>query len=291
MEIGMTLPSMVSGLDRATLLQWCRRIDDGPFSTLAIGERIAYPNVELFTTLAAAAAVTERVTLMSTIVVLPAHPAIEVAKMAATIDVLSGGRLRLGVGIGGRDEDFRALERSDARRHQVLDEQVALMQRVWAGDAPHEGMHPVGPAPVQAGGPPLYSGALGPKSVARSAQWADGVIGFLLDPAGEDVASTFRSIEAAWQQAGRAQAPRHVTSFWYALGQNGSTQLQTYAARYLAIFGEEFATAMSQACSAHSPAALRDAISRLEDAGCDELILVPTSADLDELDALVELIS
>jgi hypothetical protein len=118
-----------------------------------------------------------------------------------------------------------------------------------------------------------------------------GCDGFLLDPASEDVASTFRSIETAWQQAGRTHAPRHVTSFWYALGPDSSTQLHAYAARYLAIFGEEFATAMSQACSAHSPAAVRAAISRLEDAGCDELILVPTSADLDELDALTELIS
>jgi alkanesulfonate monooxygenase SsuD/methylene tetrahydromethanopterin reductase-like flavin-dependent oxidoreductase (luciferase family) len=287
----MTLPSMVSGLDRTTILDWCRRVDEGPFSTLAIGERIAYPNVELFTTLAAAAAVTERVTLMTTIVVLPAHPAIEVAKMAATIDVLSNGRLRLGVGVGGRDEDFRALERSDAGRHQRLDDQVAVMRRVWAGDAPREDMHPVGPAPIQAGGPPLYSGALGPKAVARSARWADGIIGFLLDPAGEDVASTFRAIEAAWQTAGRSEPPRHVTSFWYALGPDGPARLHRYATSYLGIFGDGFATAMADACSASSATAVRDAIRRLEDAGCDELILVPTSADLDELDQLIDLIT
>src|SRR4051794_30225270 len=108
MEIGMTLPSMIAGLDRRTMIEWFRRIDEGPFSTLAIGERITYPNVELFTTLAAAAAVTEQVRLMTTVVVLPAHAAVEVAKMAATIDVLSDGRLALGVGVGGRDEDYRA---------------------------------------------------------------------------------------------------------------------------------------------------------------------------------------
>jgi alkanesulfonate monooxygenase SsuD/methylene tetrahydromethanopterin reductase-like flavin-dependent oxidoreductase (luciferase family) len=290
MEIGMTLPSMVGGLDRATSLEWFRQVDDGPFSTLAIGERIAYPNLELFTTLAAAAVATERVMLMSTIAVLPAHPAIEVAKMAATIDVLSGGRFRLGVGVGGREEDYRALERSDARRHQVLDEQVAMMRRIWRGEAPHEDMHPVGPPPVQAGGPPLYSGALGPKSIARSAQWADGVIGFLLDPLGEDVATTFRSVDDAWQEVGRAVAPRHLTSFWYALGAGGAAQLHGYAERYLGIFGNESATSMAAVCSAHSAAAVRDAITRLEDAGCDELVLVPTSADLGELAALVDLV-
>jgi alkanesulfonate monooxygenase SsuD/methylene tetrahydromethanopterin reductase-like flavin-dependent oxidoreductase (luciferase family) len=287
----MTLPSMIRGLDRTTTLEWCRRIDQGPFSTLAVGERIAYPNVELFTTLAAAAAVTERVALMTTIVVLPAHPAIEVAKMAATIDVLSEGRLRLGVGVGGRDEDFRALERSDAGRHQILDGQVALMRRVWAGEPPHDDMHEVGPAPIRAGGPPLYSGALGPKSVARSARWAEGIIGFLLDPVGEDVGSTFRAIEAAWRTAERTEPPRHVTTFWYALGPDGPTRLHSYATSYLGIFGDGFATSMADACSAHSATAVRDAISRLEDAGCDELILVPTSTDLDELDQLIDLIA
>jgi len=291
MKIGMTLPSMAGGLDRPTLLEWCRRIDEGPFSTLAVGERIAYPNVELFTTLAAAAAVTERVRLMSTIVVLPAHPAIEVATMAATIDVISDGRLTLGVGVGGRDEDYRALERSDARRHQVLDAQVATMRRVWAGDEPEPGMHPVGPAPVQAGGPPLFSGALCPKSTARSARWAQGVAGFLLDPLTADVGRTFRRIESAWVDAGRTDAPTHVTSFWCALGPDGPARLHRYAVDYLAIFGDDIASAMADGCTAHSAAAVRDAIARLAAAGCDELLLVPTTVDLDELDALAELAS
>ncbi|HWA68013.1 MAG TPA: LLM class flavin-dependent oxidoreductase [Mycobacteriales bacterium] len=290
MEIGMTLPSMVSGLDRDTILEWCRRVDEGPFSTLAVGERIAYPNVEMFTTLAAAAAVTQRVTLMTTIVVLPAHPAIEVAKMAATIDVISAGRLRLGVGIGGRGEDFRALERSDAKRHQMLDEQVATMRRVWAGAAPAEGISPVGPAPVRAGGPPLYSGALGPKATARAARWAEGVAGFVLDPIGQDHAATFRMVEDAWSAAGRSERPRHVTSFWYALAADGATQLKDYASRYLAIFGAAVGDSMADLCTASNAGAVTDAVKRLEDAGCDELILVPTSADLAELDRLVDLV-
>ena len=288
MQIGMTVPSMIAGLDRGMLLEWFRRIDDGPFSTLAVGERIAYPNVELFTTLAAAAAVTERVRLMTTVVVLPAHPAIEVAKMAATIDVLSGGRLTLGVGVGGRDEDYRALERADARRHQTLDDQVALLRRVWAGAPPVEGMHPVGPRPVQVGGPPLYSGALGPKSIGRSARWATGVTGFLLDPLGEDAAGTFKTIDEAWRRAGRDEPPRHITSFWYALGTDGADRLHAYAQRYLGIFGDEVAAAMAAACSAHGLGAVLEAIERLEDAGCDEVLLVPTSADPTELDVLVD---
>jgi alkanesulfonate monooxygenase SsuD/methylene tetrahydromethanopterin reductase-like flavin-dependent oxidoreductase (luciferase family) len=290
-EIGLTLPTMIAGVGRDVTLEWCRRIDAGPFSTLALGERIAYQNQEVFVTMAAAAALTERVRIMSTVVVLPMHSAVDVAKQAATIDVLSGGRVVLGVGVGGRDEDYRALEAPFARRHQRLDEQVALMRRVWAGTPPFADMAPVGPAPVQAGGPPLYSGALGPKAIARSAQWAEGICGFSLDPLGDDHRATFASIESAWQGAGRPDAPRHVSSFWYSLGPEGQTHLHAYASKYLGIFGDVAARSMADLCSAWSGRRVRDAIDRFEQAGCDELLLVPTSADPDEVDRLVELIS
>ncbi len=286
----MTVPSMIAGLDRDAIVGWCRGIDTGGYSTLAIGERIAYPNVELFTTLAAAAALTERVRVMSTVVVAPAHPAIELAKMAATIDVISAGRLDLGLGVGGRDEDYRCLERPFDHRHQRLDDQVDLLRRVWAGDAPGPDLHPVGPTPVQDGGPPLYSGALGPKAIARSARWATGIAGFLLDPLGEDAASGFRRIEQAWHDAGRTEAPRHVTSFWYALGDGAAETLHRYARGYLGIFGDGLATAMADSCSVHSEQALRDAIGRLDEAGCDEILLVPTTADPAHLDEVASAI-
>jgi alkanesulfonate monooxygenase SsuD/methylene tetrahydromethanopterin reductase-like flavin-dependent oxidoreductase (luciferase family) len=291
MDIGMTIPSMIEGIDRSTLLDWFRIVDQGPFSTLAIGERIAYPNVEMFTTLAAAAAVTERVKLMTTLVVLPAHPTIDVAKKAATIDVLSGGRLELGVGIGGRDEDFRALGAPYDHRHQRMDDQVALMRRVWAGEEPMDDMHSVGPMPVQPGGPPLYAGALAPKAIARAARWADGILGFMLDPLGEDAKGAFGHVEQAWIDAGRSTPPRQITSFWYALGDDGPTRLNAYARRYLGIFGDDVAAMMADMCTASSPAAITDAIARVGEAGCDELIFVPTTADLADLDALATLLA
>ena len=290
MQIGLTLPSMIGGLDRTTLLEWCRRIDAGPFSTLAIGERIAYPNAELVVTLSMAAAVTERVRLMTTVVILPMHPAVEIAKQVATLDVVSEGRVVLGVGVGGRDEDYRAMEATFERRHQRLDDQVAVLRRVWSGAPPYADMAPVGPPPVQPGGPPLYSGALGPKAIARSAQWAEGICGFVLDPLGEDHWSTFGRIEQAWSDAGRTEAPRHVTSFWYALGEGGRDRLRDYARGYLGIFGDEAAGFMADLTTAWSADRVLDAFGRLADAGCDELLLVPTSADPDEVDRAAELV-
>jgi alkanesulfonate monooxygenase SsuD/methylene tetrahydromethanopterin reductase-like flavin-dependent oxidoreductase (luciferase family) len=132
--------------------------------------------------------------------------AIHVAKQAATIDVLSGGRFVLGVGVGGREEDYRAMGASFARRHPTLDEQVAIMRRVWRGDAPVEGVSAVGPAPVQVGGPPVLAAAMGPKSMARAARWADGVAGFDIPADADGIGKGFRRFEAAWAEAGREVA-------------------------------------------------------------------------------------
>ncbi|MBW2714020.1 MAG: LLM class flavin-dependent oxidoreductase, partial [Deltaproteobacteria bacterium] len=73
MKLGLNLPVMVPGLNRDLILDWCRRIDNGPYSSLALGERINFPNPEAMVTLSAAAAVTERVRLTFSILVLPMH--------------------------------------------------------------------------------------------------------------------------------------------------------------------------------------------------------------------------
>ena len=163
MDIGLTLPSFVPGADRADILEWCRRIDDGPFTSISVGERIAYPSHEIVATLAFAAAATERVRIVSTVAVLPIHDPVRLAKQMATIDVLSGGRLTVGVGVGGRDQDYAALGVPFERRFARVDEQVAIMQRVWAGEIVVEGLPPIGPTPVQPGGPPLLTAAMGPR--------------------------------------------------------------------------------------------------------------------------------
>lgn len=274
---------MVAGLTRDTLLAWMRAVDAGPFSVLACGERIAYPNQEMMATLAAAAAVTERVDIEATVSITPMHSAVHVAKQAATIDVLSGGRFVLGVGVGGRDEDYRALEASFARRHPRLDEQVATMRRVWAGEPPFDGVAPVGPAPVQPGGPRLLAGVMGPKAMVRAARWADGLAGFDLGPDPAGIERGFRAFEAAWRDAGRAGAPFLQTSFWFGLGPDAAEAVPEYAFGYLRVFGDDVARAMARGCSATSGAAVRAHLGALEATGCDEVILVATTSDPDEV--------
>ncbi|HUW01357.1 MAG TPA: LLM class flavin-dependent oxidoreductase [Acidimicrobiales bacterium] len=282
---------MIDRTDRDTFLAWCRRVDEGPFSTLAVGERITYHNLEMMTSLAAAASVTERVRLMSTVVILPMHPANLIAKQMATIDVISGGRLDVGVGVGGRDADFRAVEGRFDHRHQRMDDQVAQMRRVWAGEPAAPDLGPIGPRPVQAGGPPVYAGVLGPKAIARAAQWAVGVTGFVTDPDQAQAELTFINVRDAWDAAGRSEPPVLTTSFWYGLGADGDERARAYARRYLGIFGDDFAVAMADSMTMTTEAALLAGLGGLADAGCDEIILVPTTDDLDELDRTIEVIN
>ena len=174
MDIGIALPTMAPGYGPTTTVDWARGIDAGPFSSVSTGERISFDNQDWTVALAAAAAVTERVRVIANVVVLPLHPAAEVAKQAVALDQVSNGRFTLGVGGGGREHDYRSLGASFSRRHAHLDEQVAELRRLWAGEPPFEGADPIGPPPVQAGGAPPLAGLLRPQSMAPAAPRAQG---------------------------------------------------------------------------------------------------------------------
>ena len=285
MALSMTLPTMVPH-GRPEILGWCRGIDEGPWASLAVPERVTYPSHSLTVQLSAAAALTERVRLWTTLVILPAHDAVAVAKDMASVDQLSGGRLTLGIGVGGREQDFQAIGGDFSRRWQRMDDQVATMRAIWSGEPPFEGSAPVGPPPVQPGGPPFVAGVLGPKALARAARWAVGVD----DPTSitgvdHDVLSAQRDkVIHAWAAAGRDEAPHFSTSLWYALGPDARERLGDYIFSYLRIFDESFARQMAESAAVHTPAALREAVAAAEAVGCDEFFLVPTTADPAELD-------
>lgn len=294
MKVGINLPVMVPGFGRDAILEWSRRIDAGPFSHLAAGERIAFPNPELIVTLSAAAAVTSRVRILLNVLVLPMHAEIFKAKQLATLDVLSGGRLTVGVGAGAREDDFRAAG-ADFRRERPLAklaEQVATMRRVWAGENLIEGaLRPVEPYPLQPGGPEILSGSLSPASIDRAARWADGICGFSFGPSLDDVRACFERARSAWREAGRSDPPRLVTSCWFALGDEPRAQIDAYLERYLAFMGPQVPAAIAPTVTTTSAEALRALVRALDDCGADELSLVPTTADPDEIDRVIDAIA
>jgi alkanesulfonate monooxygenase SsuD/methylene tetrahydromethanopterin reductase-like flavin-dependent oxidoreductase (luciferase family) len=284
MDIAMTLPTMLPH-GRREVLEWCRVVDAGPWSSLAVPERTTYTSHDCIVQLSAAAALTQRVSLWTTIVILPAHDAVDIAKKMASVDVLCNGRLTVGVGVGGREHDYRAIGAPFTRRWQRMDEQVATMRRVWRGEPLFDGADPVGPPPVQPGGPRLIAGSMGPKSIARAAQWADGVDGaWTLDGDRAQVRAAFDMIVDAWNAAGRDRPPHLSTSIWYALGDGAESRLRSYAYDYLKIFGEDAGRYGASGVACYSEDALRRAVDDVRAAGADELFLVPTTADPGELE-------
>jgi alkanesulfonate monooxygenase SsuD/methylene tetrahydromethanopterin reductase-like flavin-dependent oxidoreductase (luciferase family) len=285
------MPYMERDYSRATTLEWCRRIDAGPFSSLSCGERITSYTQDMRVVLAAAAALTSRVRIMPSLYVLPMHPPVLAAKEIATLDVLSGGRVTVTVGIGGRESDYRAIGQPFGRRYARLEEGVAAMRRVWAGEPPFAGADPVGPAPVQPGGPPILAGAMGPKAIRRAAAWADGLYGWSMDSSPEPVKQQFDVARAAWRDAGRRERPRLVTGFWFSLADDADAKLRKYVYEYLLITGEAPARARADQMKASSPDAIRSALDAIEAEGADECLLVPATLETLEVERAAELIS
>lgn len=286
MKIGLCMPYMERDYDRKAILGWCRRIDQGPFSSISCGERITGYTFEMRILLAAAAAVTERVRIVPSLYVLPMHSAVWAAKEIATLDQLSDGRVDVVVGVGGREQDYMAVGANFGKRHQRMDEQIAEMRRIWAGEEPFPGCGEVGPRPIQSGGPALFAGAMGPKPIARAAHWAKGIYGFAMN-AEVSLTQYFKdTAESAWRDAGRTEKPYFIGGFWYSLADDSKSRLQEYVFNYLKVFGDDQAQATAATMTRHNEANIVEALQGLRDLGVDELFLVPATADLSEVERI-----
>lgn len=298
MHISMGLPTLFPHR-RETELAWYRKIDEGPWDGLVTYERVLYPDSwSVVPQLAAAAAVTERVRLWTDVVALPMRNPVLFAKDLATIDVLSGGRLTLGVGIGAWDEDYVAVGSAVDRKRQRMDKAVAAMRNVWSQEPPVVGHHPVGPAPVQVGGIPLVAGVIGPKALARAARWAVGVS----DPAhslhfdAEALAAQRERVVQAWRAAGRTEQPHFSAPIWFALGHDPENQLREHVQDFwvqdLDLNGTEssYLTASTAGTLNCGAARLVAAVRGAREAGLDEIRLVPTTADPYEIDRAREVL-
>src|ERR1700744_445777 len=289
----MTMPVMEPDLDAEVLRDWAQEIDDGPFSSLCWGERMAFDNPETLTLMGARAAWTDRVRLVTTVMVPQLHDPVMLAKALATGDMLSGGRLAVGLGVGGRVEHYRAVGADPAMQTmRGMADSVAVMKRVWAGEKISESVLPVGPAPVQAGGPPLLIGTIGPKTLRSAATWADGLAGTTLDLDVAKQNELFDVARAAWAEA-RKPKPHLITSFWYALGSLDQARLQVHRhlRRYMNWIPAEYIDAMAPTTGfAGSEEELVAVLRKFEAVGADEIQLIPTSSDLEQVERAADLV-
>ena len=289
----MTMPVMEPDLDAPVLEAWARTIDEGPFSSLCWGERIAFDNPEAIALLGALAAWTGRVRLVTTVVVPQLHDPVMLAKALATGDMLSGGRLTVGLGIGGRREDYEAVGADPAiQTMRGMADLVAVMKRVWAGEKVTDSVVPVGPAPLQNGGPSLLVGTMGPKTVQSAASWADGLAGTTLDLDTTKQNELYDVARTAWAQAGKPK-PLLATSFWFALGDGDEARAQVHRhlRRYMNWIPAEYVDAMAPSTGwAGGEDELLAVLKEFEDIGTDEVHLIPTSSDIDQVRRVADVV-
>lgn len=284
MDIGIGLPATIPGVDRQSLLGWARQAEERGFSSLGVIDRIVYPNYEPLIALAAAAAVTERVRLLTDILIVPYRVnAALVAKQAATIDAFSGGRLSLGVAIGARDDDYEVSGVPTSERGTRMDAMLAQMREVWEGkEVGHAGR--VGPPASRERGPELLIGGMGDAAVRRTAEWGDGWT--MGGGAPDDFAGIAEKVRAAWSEKGREGSPRLVALCYFALGDGAREAADGYIKDYYSFLGDVAdQIAQSAVVSPEMAHQYRDGFAQ---AGADELVFFPCSTDVGQVDQLAD---
>ncbi len=291
MDIGICLPYSEPGITRKTILDWCRAIEDGPFGAISCGERISGADaVDMRVLLSAAAALTRRVRIVPTLYVLPMHDEVRAAKEIASLDLIANGRVDVVVGTGGRPKDYRAVGADYASRSRRLPAQVRRMRATWAGEPPFEGSEPIGPGYSKPGGPRVLGGFAGPRAIAASAAWADGLYAFSITGDAGEIQEKFAVFDEAWAAAGRQGKPWKIGGFWYSLVDDAEAALRHYAYEYLRIAGHDVAQAVADSMVQFTPERILDTMRAMRDTGIDELYMVPGSADVVEVTRLTALV-
>jgi alkanesulfonate monooxygenase SsuD/methylene tetrahydromethanopterin reductase-like flavin-dependent oxidoreductase (luciferase family) len=284
MDIGIGLPSTIPGIPGRLILDWARAAERAGFSALGTIDRVVYGNLETVPTLAAAAAVTERIGLTTAILIGPyrGNGAL-LAKQLATVDSIAGGRLRVGIAVGGRTDDYEATGSPFAERGRNFDQQLAELRAVWAQQS-RGFAGPIGPAQVQAGGPPLLIGGTVAAAFRRMTEfgigWISGGGGPQAFAAGADQA------RRAWREAGRPGEPRMAALAYASLGDDAEGHARRYLGDYYGFLGDFAEQIAAGALTSHSD--VTSAMAGFEAAGCDELILFPCNPDIGQVSLIAE---
>jgi probable F420-dependent oxidoreductase len=255
-----------------------------PIDSLWTGGHVASPNPspEALMSLARLSAVTRRVKIGTAILLLPLYQPAIVAKQVADLDRETGGRLILGVGVGGEyAQEFRACGVPMEERGRRVDEAIPLLRRLWtAREITHVGRYyamnevKIHPPPAQPGGPPIVLAGRKEAAMRRAALIGDGWMPYLYSP-GRYAASVTRIHEFA------EAANRDLDEFeWYAfvfvnIGANGQRARQELAATLGGLYNQDFREMLDHVAAAGTPEQVLNKVQDFVDAGARHLIFVP----------------
>ena len=280
MQVGVGLPGTIPGAQGQLIIEWACRAEEGPFSSLGVLDRLVYDSYDPLITLATIAGVTHRIKLATTIIIGPLHNKVLLAKTAASLDSLSGGRLVLGLAVGARKEDYDAAGVDYRDRGKRLSEQLSSLRSIWEDNN-------ISPKTTHRGGPDLLVGGLSDQSYARMVRYTDGYVHGGGPP--RAFARAADKAFAAWRDAGRPGKPQIWAQGYFALGDDsvlkaGYSYLKDYYA-FTGPFAERIASGLLT-----SPQSIAQFIRGYQDAGCDELVLFPTVPDIAQLDRLAKIL-
>ncbi|MDX6603831.1 MAG: hypothetical protein QOF23_340 [Solirubrobacterales bacterium] len=277
MDVAIGLPNAVPGTTGKQLTEWARRAEARGFSSLGTIDRIAYPNYEPLSALAAAAAVTERIGLCTSVLLGPLHGnPVALAKQALSVHALSGERLTLGIGLGAREDDYELAGVDHSTRGEILESMLPRMKELWEGDEM---------GPPTASPPTLMVGGAVDAAFARAARYGDGWIAGGVPP--DQVTEMAAKVDAAWKEEGRDGEPRRTGLCYFALGDRAEEDAWASVGDYYSWLGEETAGYIVGA-AAKDADTVQQYISGYAGAGLDELIMFPSSSDPDQVDLLAD---
>lgn len=278
MKVGIGLPAAIPGVETVNLVRWARSAEAHGFDALGVIDRVVYDNHEPLLTLAAAAAVTARIELVTDVLIAPIRATALLAKQAATLDRLCEGRLTLGLGLGGRADDFTAVGMFTDGRGRRFDSQLCTLRQLWSDDR-------IGPSPTRPGGPPLLVAGYVPRAIERAARLADGW------SMGVGTVEQFREglaiLRDAWAGHRRSGQPRTLAMGYFALGRGGRAAAERDLNHYYGWLGPDI-TAGIAAGALTDPAGVIHWLSAYTEAGAQEVLLMPCSPELAEVDLLAE---
>lgn len=285
MKIGIGLPFALPTDSWPYIKSLALRADKSGFSSFGVTDRLAYDSYEALSTLTAVAAITERIGLVTGILMAPLRNAGVLAKQAATIDAISSGRLTLGLAVGGREDDYLVAPVDFSTRGRRFNDQLDQMFKIWNGEIIFGAQRPVGPVPFRRGGPEILIGGTHPTAIDRVGRFANGYVMGGRATEAEWVGEIMSQVNEAWERHGREGKPRFVATLPCGFGPGGEAAVRDALSDYYGGRPNQAATRQARP-NPSSVQEIEEIVAMHEELGTDEIIFRPVIAEIDQMDHL-----
>lgn len=287
MRLGLMIPPQ---LDPRQLVPMAVRAEEQGFDFVACGEHVFFhgPVSNAFVTLAAAAGATRRIRLMTALTVLPIYPAALAAKMIATLDGVSDGRVEIGIGVGGEHPpEFEACGVPVRERGRRTDEALEVLSALFTGEPVHfDGRYTtldgqvLDPLPVQRPAPPIWVGGRREAAIRRAGRHGNGWLPYLVTP--EQVHSGLASARAVALDAGRSGGDVAGGVFcWSTVDADGGWARRTGVEVVSGIYQQDLSVRADHYLEGGTPDKVASRLREYADAGAETVVFAPACSSVD----------